>query len=370
LYEENLNMGAVLGGMTGGLFGSGTTGAGTAIMNPSTQAQADQTYGNTQQGLQQQQAFLQAVNGQNGVGNQANVFAQQQQLANQLNAQAAGTGPNPAMAQLNRATAANTANQAALMAGQRGASQNAGLLARNASMVGAQNQQSAAGQAATMGAQQQIAAQQQLGAQQASMAGLAQNQIGNQQQAIGGYNQAALQGQSNVLGGINGQNTVNQRQNEAANKNASGVFGNIAGALGPIGNMAFGGGGAMAGYAGTGAMAGGGGLMAGGAGDALAGAAPLLLAASKGALVGSTKPSGPSSKAAQFLHAPKQMMQGGGTVPGKAAVAGDSPKNDTVPAMLSAGEAVIPRHVMSAKNPGDAAKKFVEALIAKTASRK
>jgi hypothetical protein len=42
----------------------------------------------------------------------------------------------------------------------------------------------------------------------------------------------------------------------------------------------------------------------------------------------------------------------------------DNEKNDTVPAMLSPGEIVIPRSVVAAPNPGEAAKKFVEALLA------
>lgn len=53
-------------------------------------------------------------------------------------------------------------------------------------------------------------------------------------------------------------------------------------------------------------------------------------------------------------------MRSGGHVPGKATVQGDSQKNDTVPAMLSPGEIVIPRS--KAQNP-DAAKAFVEAVL-------
>lgn len=49
----------------------------------------------------------------------------------------------------------------------------------------------------------------------------------------------------------------------------------------------------------------------------------------------------------------------GGKVPGRAIVKGDSPVNDTVPAMLSPGEVVLKRTV--AKD-GDKAKSFVEAL--------
>lgn len=49
----------------------------------------------------------------------------------------------------------------------------------------------------------------------------------------------------------------------------------------------------------------------------------------------------------------------GGVVDGKAEVDGDSPKNDTVPALLSPGEAVIPRTAMNNPEKMD---KFVDAL--------
>lgn len=52
-------------------------------------------------------------------------------------------------------------------------------------------------------------------------------------------------------------------------------------------------------------------------------------------------------------------MKAGGKVPGKAKVAGDSPKNDTVIAKLSPGEVVIPRSL--AEDP-ERAKKFIEQL--------
>ena len=52
----------------------------------------------------------------------------------------------------------------------------------------------------------------------------------------------------------------------------------------------------------------------------------------------------------------KMFMTGGGQVPGSAQVSGDSPKNDTVPAMLSPGEVVVPRSVAS--DP-DAARDFI-----------
>ena len=53
--------------------------------------------------LTQQQAFLQALQGQNGLQNQSNIY-------NQLQGIASGTGPNPALAQLNQTTGQNAEN--------------------------------------------------------------------------------------------------------------------------------------------------------------------------------------------------------------------------------------------------------------------
>ena len=80
--------------------------------------------------LAQQNAFVQALQAQNGIGNQSNVYNQLQNVAN-------GTGPNPAQAMLANATGQNVANQAALMAGQRGSNANVGLMARQAAQQGA-----------------------------------------------------------------------------------------------------------------------------------------------------------------------------------------------------------------------------------------
>ena len=56
-------------------------------------------------------------------------------------------------------------------------------------------------------------------------------------------------------------------------------------------------------------------------------------------------------------------MKAGGLVPGRAAVPGDSPTNDTVAARLSPGEVVLPRTVAQA-GP-QAAYDFVAALRAR-----
>lgn len=176
--------------------------------------------GNQSQALASQQQLAQALAGQNGVANQSSVFNQQQALASQLQGVANGTGPNPAQAQLAQATGANVANQAALAAGQRGASQNVGLIARQAANQGAAIQQQAAGQAATLGAQQQIAGMQALQGQQAQLANTAQTQIGNQaaqQQAVAGLTQQQIANQAAQQQAVGSLATAQVGQQQAAN---------------------------------------------------------------------------------------------------------------------------------------------------------
>lgn len=205
-------------------FSANTAGAGTTNQNTA--------FNETQAALNQQQNFLTALAQQNGLGNQSSVFNQQQGLANQLQGVANGTGPNPAQAQLAQSTAANTANQAALMAGQRGSSQNPGLIARQAAMQGAQNQQQAVGQSATLQAQQQLAGMQQLQNQQASMGNLANTQVGQQQQGIGALNQYSLQGQGNLLGAQANQNSTNAQIAAGNQTGQQGMIGGLMGAAG------------------------------------------------------------------------------------------------------------------------------------------
>lgn len=109
-------------------------------------------------------------------------LGQNQQLIDQIMQQAQGQGPNPSLEQLKMTTGQNIANQAALMAGQRGV--NPALAMRSAGQQGANLNQQAAAQAALQAAQQQLSAQQLggnlLGQQaglQAQMAG-AQGQVG------------------------------------------------------------------------------------------------------------------------------------------------------------------------------------------------
>jgi hypothetical protein len=64
------------------------------------------------------------------------------------------------------------------------------------------------------------------------------------------------------------------------------------------------------------------------------------------------------------------MLSKGGAVPGKPKTFGDSEKNDTVPAMLSPGEIVIPRTVAHAPDAPDQAARFVAAVKAKKGAPK
>lgn len=197
-------MGSVGGmlGLAGGAAGSGFSGPQAAnIQTPTTNQQATDAYTSNQNALAQQQSFMQALQGQNGIQNQSNTYSQLQGIAN-------GTGPNPAQAQLAQATGANVANQAALMAGQRGSSQNAGMIARQAAQVGANAQQQSAGQAASLQAQQSLNA---IGAQ----GNIAGQQVGNLQNATAQNTQAQQSEQQNLLNAIAGQNNaaVNQQSN-------------------------------------------------------------------------------------------------------------------------------------------------------------
>lgn len=207
------SIGSVLG------IGGGTNGANYQaqsalpnVANPIGGQQAQNAVTGAQGGIDQQQAFLNALQGQNGIGNQSSVFNQLQGVAN-------GTGPNPAQAMLNQTTGQNVANQAALMAGQRGASQNAGLIAREAAQQGANTQQQAAGQAAAMQANQSLGALGQLG-------GLANQQVAQQQGALTGLNSGLQNQQGALLGQLTAQNQgviQNQGNMNSANAGLAGV---------------------------------------------------------------------------------------------------------------------------------------------------
>lgn len=390
----------------------------TAAATPEQLAQAQ---ANTQQGLNQQNAFVNALQGQNGIQNQSNVFNQMQGVAN-------GTGANPAQAMLDQATGANVANQAALMAGQRGANANAGMIARQAGMQGAATQQQAAGQGAVMQANQSLNAMNQMG----QIAGQQVSNLGNANNAAAA---TALGQQGNLIGGMNATN--NAHVNNANSMNQFNAADNKAN-KDMMGGLINAGGSALAMLSdekakknvksGEGAVkellnsaepkeydykdsANGKGKHVSpmaqdlekseigksmvmdtpqgkvvdygkGFGAILAAQSMLnkrldsiensMKSESQGSIAEESDESsqdhkGPKSKLGQHY------AQGGrvsAVVPGKAKVAGDSLKNDTVDAKLSPGEIVIPRSIAQGPNAAAEAAKFVAACLARSSSKR
>lgn len=266
-------------------------------------------------------------------------ISQQQNLAQQLLNQSQGQGPNPAQAMLNQNTGANVANQAALMASQRGASANPALVARNAAMQGANIQQNAIGQAAGLNAQQQLAAQNQLSGlygnigQEALGAQNANTQLlgtaGSLQNAQNAGNVANYGMQQGINSGVAGANA------NAVNKTTGGLMGGIGAGLTML---------PMGGAAAPAAGGGFSGAVAGGAGDAgIASAAPLMIAYKGG----------------------EADLKDGGDVPGKAKYPGNDERNDVVPALLSKGEVVLPNSVTQSPDMEKKATEFLKHLKGK-----
>lgn len=227
------------------------------------------------------------------------VQAQQQALANMLSGQAAGGGPNPAQAQFQQNAAQNAAQAGAAIGSQKGI--NPALAARLIMQQQAAAGQGIAGQAATLRAQQQLEAQKNLQTQQANMAGSALNAQQILQGAQASQNNAALGNYSSanqINAGITSANT------QDVNKTMMGMMSGASSAM-------------------AGGASGGGGKYAGG---------PITIA---------------------------DALKNGGMVPGVPTVPGDSPKNDTVHAMLSPGEIVIPRSLV---DDPERAKRFIEEI--------
>lgn len=347
-------------GLKGGVNGTGFAGPSLAdISNPTTQAQVQASYGGAQNSLQSQQALMQALQQQNGLGNQSQVY-------NQLQGVAAGQGPNPAQNMLNQATGQNVQNQAALMAGQRGIGANTGLLARQIGQQGAGIQQNAAGQAATMQSQQSLNA---LGL----AGGLANQQTANQIGAVGANTNANLAEQGQLLG-AQGQFNQQQLQNQQGFNNINagfvnqgmqgqqGLIGGLIGGAGTVGAAAAGAahGGMIEGYAQGGSVSGMPPQV-----DFLNNWQPAMM--SKGGPVDAVVSPGEKfldpGQVQQFAMGGKeQALERAATIPGKAPVAGDSKKNDIVPAKLPPGGIVVPR--TDANNMHDAAK-FVSSVLAR-----
>ncbi len=280
-------MSSIVGAITNSGNGAGYQAQSANILNPATTAQAQTQYQNAQNALAQQQAFLQATQAQNGLGNQSSVYNQLQGVAN-------GQGPNPAQAQLAQSTGANVANQAALMAGQRGAAQNVGLMSRQAAQQGAAAQQQAAGQAASLQANQSLGALGQMGT-------LAGQQAAQQAAATSANTNAAQGEQGQILNAIAAQNSANVGMQSNINQaNASIAQGNQAMQGQILGGL-------LQGGAAAGAMA-----LAPAAALAKGGSVPMATGGDPSAVVPNvTAGQGPTSSLGKFMQAVQAPPSGG-----------------------------------------------------------
>lgn len=228
-----------------------------------------------------------------------NAQAGQMSLAQALQQQAQGLGANPAQAMLQQATDRNIKQNAGAVASQK--SINPALAQRLIAQNAAQAGQEAAGQGALMGAQQQLAAQGQLGN--------VYNQMGSLANSAQDVTQRAL----------SSANTVNADVTKANQKQNSDIMGGLLGGVGSF--------------------------LSNGLGKI---SSPL---SSSGSMGIDFNP----MQAQSVMYA-----SSGGKINGQANVGGDHPANDTVPAMLSPGEIVVPRS--AATNP-KMAKQFIDQVM-------
>jgi hypothetical protein len=395
----------------GDLF-SGSKGTGWEPQRAASLEQAQQLYGQTQEQLQKQREFTQALMGQ-----VPGALGAQRDLASLYQQQMAGTAPSVAKAQLDEATRQNAARTAAMMASQRGAGANVGLMARQAGMAGSQAQQQAAGQAALLRAEEQQKAQ-------AGMQGLSAQQIASAQQAQGTGTQAALSAQQLILNQIAQQEAAKAGIAQQTAKGQSDIVGGLISGIasGAMGGAAHGG---MAGKDFSQNYAQGGGLGSDDYWDSLkknlgsirvaptlegdsdlkksmqklgkAGTQSLLKQEpnqSSGSTLNQVRMPGQvvppmyaeggkipamvspgekylsPSEVEKVKDGKKEAIDAGKKIPGKAKVEGDSLKNDTVKMTLEEGGIVIPRSVVQSKDPGEQARKFVQAVLAKQASKR
>ena len=276
---------------------------------------------------------------------------QQQDLINQLQGVANGTGPNPALAMLKQQTDANNAAASGQIAGAAGMSP--ALRERQIMETQRSNQQNAAAQGATLQAQQSLGALGQMG-----------SVISDQRKQDTGFGSALV----------------------------GGLFGGASGAAGLAGS---GGGGGAAGFGGSGGAAAVAGLADGGevprnhplmmlvapaphlahgglaypmdgSGFGPNPNAPIMAPSRMAPLAGGSNVMAGGGFGPNPNH-PLLMLVAGGPVPGRAKVQGDSSVNDTVPAKLSPGEIVLPRSVTEAEDAPEKARAFVLAIRRKRA---
>jgi len=407
-------MGAIGGllGLAGGAAGTGFDKPQTApLLQGVTEGQTQEAYNQNQRALVEQESLMRALAAAGGVSKQEGVYNELGGLAGNLQNVAAGQGPNPAQAMLNQATGANIANQAALMAGQRGVGANTGLLARQAAQQGGALQQQAVGQGATMQANQSLGAMQQLANVLQQRGGIANQQVANQIGATGAFTGAnqAQQGQLlNAMGQLNQarvgtQSSVNAGNAALANTTMQGTQGLLGGAMN-AGAAMFADGGPVAPQAPQGPQSSFGQFV-----NRVHEPTPVAIetAPTPGANAGADqlnkgmsslgkKPAAPGALSQQIASTPAPTMPAFGaseggmvdvmlspgekvvppgkvqeaaggnvqarTVPGQAKVSGDSYKNDTFKTKLPAGSVVVPR--TKAKNKKSSAE-FVRKTLAR-----
>lgn len=352
-----MNNGSALNGLGIGGMGNSFSAAGaTGLLNPA------------QLGLAQ---------------NIQNTQGQLNNTANQLQGIASGAGPNPAQIQLQQGTNRAIQQNTGMLASQKGISP--ALAQRLAAQNAAQMSQMAAGQGAALGAQQQMNAinglsSQALGNQnilQNALASWNNNQVGMQSnlnntnaqvtsansaqrgQMMGGLMQGAGAGLV-ALAAQGGEACSLPRMADGGVATADWGFRSSPGDSGPSSfagqylnnSLQQGAGSLSTGLVNYASSMGGDGSDSGGAGAGPTGND------TPGSGVGSYTNQAATDKAIPF-------RRGGPVVPGKAAVKGDSLKNDTVPAMLSPKEIVLPRSVTMHPNAPQKAAEFVAAVQAK-----
>ena len=218
-------------GMNGGANGTGFAGptAASGINALTNQDQINAQYGNTMGSLQQQNQLLNALQSQNGLGNQNQVYSQLQGIAS-------GTGPNPAQAQYQANIQNLAAQQAGAISSQKGISP--ALANAQIARQGGAAMQNAAAQGAANTAQQQLGA---MGA----AANIANTQAGQQIGQTNANASANLNEQANLLNAGNAfnqtqtsmQSNINNVNGQLANTTMQGQQGLLGGLMNGAGSL-------------------------------------------------------------------------------------------------------------------------------------
>ncbi len=300
------------------------------------------------EGLDTQQSFADALLGRSGTA-----YGQQQDVIGQLQQEAAGGGPGAQLInqQLQQANAQNIAQNAGMVASQRGI--NPALAARISAQNAAQSGQQTAATAAQLGLQNQLAARGQLagilGGQENLYTGAAGNTLGNVTNSgfQAGLGLGNLENQN--LGTIGNLNTAQNQNLVSASLGAQGINAQTAAQNAQLAQQA------QATNAGVAA----GNQQAGIAGEQIKAGVASGNQQSKDKILGGVLQGAGAAGAAAAGAAH------GAEIPGEASVAGDSEANDTVPTMLSPKEIVLPRSVTLAEDAPEKAAEFVAALKGK-----